>query len=83
MTLADICLVPQVANARRFQVPLDKFPKIVDFVWAADGKTLTEFSTLTEEQGDEVVVDEHVTEHATSRRLGREHDAHRVAADSQ
>ncbi|MGB6536590.1 MAG: maleylacetoacetate isomerase [Xanthobacteraceae bacterium] len=28
-TLADICLVPQVANARRFKVPLDKFPKIV------------------------------------------------------
>ena len=27
--LADICLVPQVANARRFNVPLDKFPKIV------------------------------------------------------
>jgi maleylacetoacetate isomerase len=29
VTLADICLVPQVANARRFNVPLDKFPKIV------------------------------------------------------
>jgi maleylpyruvate isomerase len=29
VTLADICLVPQVANARRFKVPLDKFPKIV------------------------------------------------------
>jgi maleylacetoacetate isomerase len=27
--LADICLVPQVANARRFNVPLDRFPKIV------------------------------------------------------
>jgi maleylpyruvate isomerase len=27
--LADICLVPQVANARRFNVPLDNFPKIV------------------------------------------------------
>jgi maleylacetoacetate isomerase len=27
--LADVCLVPQVANARRFNVPLDKFPKIV------------------------------------------------------
>jgi maleylacetoacetate isomerase len=27
--LADICLVPQVANARRFKVPLDNFPKIV------------------------------------------------------
>jgi len=29
VTLADICLVPQVANARRFKVQLDKFPKIV------------------------------------------------------
>jgi maleylacetoacetate isomerase len=29
VTLADICLVPQVANARRFKVPLDRFPKIV------------------------------------------------------
>jgi len=29
ITLADICLVPQVANARRYKVPLDKFPKIV------------------------------------------------------
>jgi len=27
--IADICLVPQVANARRLKVPLDKFPKIV------------------------------------------------------
>ena len=29
VTLADICLVPQVANAARFKVPLDRFPKIV------------------------------------------------------
>jgi maleylacetoacetate isomerase len=29
VTLADICLVPQVANARRLKVPLDRFPKIV------------------------------------------------------
>ena len=28
VTLADICLVPQVANARRFKVRLDTFPKI-------------------------------------------------------
>ena len=28
VTLADICLVPQVFNARRLQVRLDKFPKI-------------------------------------------------------
>ena len=29
VTLADVCLVPQVANARRLNVPLDAFPKIV------------------------------------------------------
>ena len=29
VTLADVCLVPQVYNARRFNVPLDRFPKIV------------------------------------------------------
>ncbi|MDP2411437.1 MAG: maleylacetoacetate isomerase [Pseudolabrys sp.] len=29
VTLADICLVPQVYNARRLKVPLDSFPKIV------------------------------------------------------
>jgi len=29
VTLADVCLVPQVANAKRFKVPLDVFPKIV------------------------------------------------------
>jgi maleylacetoacetate isomerase len=27
-TIADICLVPQLYNARRLKVPLDKFPKI-------------------------------------------------------
>ena len=36
VTLADLCLVPQVANARRFKVPLDAFPKIV----AADAACL-------------------------------------------
>ena len=29
VTLADICLVPQVYNARRLKVPLDKYPNIV------------------------------------------------------
>jgi maleylacetoacetate isomerase len=29
ITLADICIVPQVYNARRYNVPLDDFPKIV------------------------------------------------------
>jgi maleylacetoacetate isomerase len=28
VTVADICLVPQVYNARRLKVPFDKFPKI-------------------------------------------------------
>jgi maleylpyruvate isomerase len=29
VTLADICLIPQVYNARRLKVPLENFPKIV------------------------------------------------------
>jgi maleylacetoacetate isomerase len=29
VTLADVCLVPQMFNARRLNVPLDKFPKLV------------------------------------------------------
>jgi maleylpyruvate isomerase len=29
VTMADVCLVPQVFNARRFNVPLDRFPGIV------------------------------------------------------
>lgn len=29
VTVADICLVPQIYNARRLNVPLDKFPKII------------------------------------------------------
>jgi len=29
VTLADVCLVPQVYNARRLKVPLDQFPKIL------------------------------------------------------
>ena len=29
VTLADTCLVPQVYNARRLKVPLDRFPKLV------------------------------------------------------
>jgi maleylacetoacetate isomerase len=36
VTLADVFLVPQVFNARRLKVPLDKFPKIV----AADAACL-------------------------------------------
>ncbi len=29
VTLADVCLVPQVYNARRLKVPLEQFPKIL------------------------------------------------------
>ena len=29
VTLADVCLAPQVNNARRLKVPLERFPKIV------------------------------------------------------
>ena len=29
VTIADVCLVPQMFNARRLKVPLDKYPKIV------------------------------------------------------
>ena len=29
--LADICLVPQMYNARRFEAPLDDFPLLVDY----------------------------------------------------
>jgi maleylacetoacetate isomerase len=29
ITMADVCLVPQVNNARRLNVPLERFPKIV------------------------------------------------------
>jgi glutathione S-transferase len=28
-TLADICLVPQLYNARRFEVPLDDYPTLL------------------------------------------------------
>ena len=29
VTLADICLLPQVYNAERFKVPLDNYPTLV------------------------------------------------------
>jgi maleylacetoacetate isomerase len=29
ITLADLCIVPQVYNARRYKVPLDDYPKIL------------------------------------------------------
>lgn len=30
VSLADVCLVPQVYNARRFKVPLDSFPRVLE-----------------------------------------------------
>ena len=33
LTLADVLLIPQVYNARRFNVPLDDYPGIV---WVTD-----------------------------------------------
>jgi glutathione S-transferase len=29
VTLADVCLVPQLFNARRFNVPLDAYPTLL------------------------------------------------------
>jgi maleylacetoacetate isomerase len=37
VTLADVCLVPQIYNARRLKVPLERFPKLVA-IDAACGK---------------------------------------------
>lgn len=35
--LADLCLVPQLYNARRFDMPLDRFPRLVAADVAASG----------------------------------------------
>ncbi len=51
VTLADICLVPQVANARRLKVPLERFPKIVA-VDAACGKLAAFDKARPENQPD-------------------------------
>jgi len=51
ITLADICLVPQVYNARRLKVPLDRFPKIVA-VDAACGKLAAFDKARPENQPD-------------------------------
>ena len=47
VTLADVCLVPQVYNARRFKVPLERFPKIVAAEAAC--RTLTAFERAAPE----------------------------------
>ena len=37
VTMADVCLVPQIANARRFRCPLDDFPRSVAIADAGRG----------------------------------------------
>src|SRR5437588_1836480 len=51
VTVADLCLVPQVYNARRLKVPLQRFPKIVA-VDAACGKLAAFDKARPENQPD-------------------------------
>jgi maleylacetoacetate isomerase len=51
VTLADICLAPQVYNARRLKVPLDRFPKLVA-IDAACGKLAAFEQARPENQAD-------------------------------
>jgi maleylpyruvate isomerase len=53
VTLADICLVPQVYNAQRFKVPLDKYPNILR-VWA-ECNSLDAFSRAAPEMQHDAV----------------------------
>lgn len=48
-TLADVCLVPQVYNARRFNVDLEDFPRIVNI--AAECDALQAFAAASESPG--------------------------------
>src|SRR5262245_47617290 len=53
VTLADICLVPQIANARRFKCPLEDYPRSVAIADAA--AELPAFkAALPSKQGDAV-----------------------------
>jgi maleylacetoacetate isomerase len=45
VTLADCCLIPQIYNARRFNIPIDKFPRLVEI--DAHCSTLPEFDKAT------------------------------------
>ena len=50
-TLADTCLIPQIYNARRFDVPLDNYPRLVAI--DAHCATLPEFAAaIPENQPD-------------------------------
>jgi maleylacetoacetate isomerase len=51
LTLADCCLIPQIYNARRFNVPLDDYPRLVAI--DAHCATVPEFtSAIPENQAD-------------------------------
>ena len=47
VTLADVCLVPQLYNARRFELDLTAFPKIVDV--DANARALPAFAAASPE----------------------------------
>ena len=51
VTIADLCIVPQVFNARRFKVPLDRFPKITS-IDAACNKLPAFYKARPENQPD-------------------------------
>ncbi|MCL1078204.1 maleylacetoacetate isomerase [Parashewanella spongiae] len=54
VTLADLCLVPQVYNANRLKVPMEAYPNIVR-VWNACNKLEAFDKALPENQPDAVV----------------------------
>ena len=45
VTVADCCLIPQIYNARRFNIPIDQFPRLVEI--DAHCNTLPEFDAAT------------------------------------
>jgi maleylpyruvate isomerase len=51
VTLADICLVPQVYNAERFKVPMDAYPNIVR-VWQNCNQLDAFIQAAPEQQAD-------------------------------
>ncbi|WP_133406302.1 maleylacetoacetate isomerase [Parashewanella tropica] len=54
VTLADVCLIPQVYNAKRFNVPLDSYPNIIR-IWDNCHKLAAFEKALPENQDDAVV----------------------------
>ena len=45
VTLADCCLIPQIYNARRFDIPIDQFPRLIEI--DAHCNKLPEFDEAT------------------------------------